>query len=106
MDFSLGAQARIDPQEKHERGKFADLAAKAKEEMEKNRQRDGRKQPRRRGMGQKKGHINESLGGPNTLLRARLRAGMGKKKGHGIHSERFARFASASSIGVRVSTVK
>ena len=43
MDFPFGAETRIDPQEKHEGRKFADLAAQAKEKMEKNGQRDGGK---------------------------------------------------------------
>jgi hypothetical protein len=60
VDFSLGAEAGIDPEKKHEGGEIPCLAAKAKEEMEENRERDGGKEPGGDGMGEKNGHINES----------------------------------------------
>ena len=59
MDFALGAEARIDAHKKHERGKFADLAAKAKEEVKEDGQQDGGQEPGDHGMGEKEGHVKE-----------------------------------------------
>jgi hypothetical protein len=67
VNFALGAQTRIDAQEKHERGKFADLAAEAEEEVEDDGQRDGGEEPGRRGVGEEEGQVNLQ-GGPDSLL--------------------------------------
>ena len=70
VDFALGAQARIDAQEKHERGKLAHLPPQPEEEMEDDGQHDGGQQPHRDGVeGEEEAACTPiSVGGPDNLL--------------------------------------
>ena len=60
VDFALGAEARVDAQEKHEGGEFACLAAQAEEEMEEDGQRDGGEEPGGGGIGEEEGHVSNA----------------------------------------------
>jgi len=54
VELALGTEARIDALEKEEGWKVTHLAPQAEKEMEDDRQRDGRKQPGRGGMSEKR----------------------------------------------------